>query len=354
MSAKPAFRCRSCMNSSPQNTTRFATSSNSRFFVGIDSGGTKSHLVIWTAEQMARYAQVMASEQELLQGAVYDGRFQGINLDVIDEYTATQRLSGIFEAAANALRIPTSVFLQQSEIVMGLAGLDTPSDKERADLWFRSVVLQFGLLRTQYTLLPDVELALWSASPHGVGVVLIAGTGSNCYGQDRVGHRAKTGGMSHFFSDEGGGFMLGWEALHTMNKMHDGRMEKTLLYDEVLRMYSVPNFAALKTLVVTADDYKHIVAQAAPAVQKLSAQGEPHSQHIVAQAIEELQRMVSTVVAQLDYSQDMYVYLVGSLFKDDFYRQQLTARLYSEGIRSQPMRIEAPVGGVVNWRRGNP
>jgi len=322
-----------------------------QYLLGIDSGGTKSQVMLWPMAQAERLAELSISEQDIVAGAIFQDRFQGINLDVIDQYTASQRLAAMLEAAADSARIPTATFLQQTKIVIGLAGLDTPADEERAELWFGSVLLQFGLLRSQVdgTLLPDVELALWSASRTGEGVVLIAGTGSNCFGRDVAGNRAKTGGMSHFFSDEGGGFMLGWEVLHILNKMHDGRIEKTQLYDAVLEAYAAPTFAALKTAVVTAHDYKHMVGQAAPVVQKLARAGEPNAVKIVTNAVEELQQMVETVIQQLDPSPNLYVYLVGSLFKDEFYRQQLITKLYSEGIRSQPLRVDAPVVGVVNW-----
>lgn len=327
------------------------SASHWQYLVGIDSGGTKSQLVIWTRDQVERLASFPVSEEQMLAAAVFSHRFQGINLDVIDQYTASQRLSGMLETAADALKVPTAFFIQQSKFVMGLAGLDTPSDEERAQLWFRSVLFQFGLMNADFTLLPDVELALWAASPNGAGVVLIAGTGSNCFGRDAAGNRAKTGGMSHFFSDEGGGFMLGWEALHVLNKMHDGRIAKTELYDALLEAYATPTFAALKTAIVTANDYKHIVGQAAPVVQRLARAGEPNCSGIITKAIQDLKLMVETVAKQLDPSPELYVYLVGSLFKDDFYRQQLISTLFSEGIRSQPMRIETPVVGVVSWSR---
>lgn len=322
-----------------------------QFLLGIDSGGSKSQMMLWPLAQAERLVQLSVSEQNIMAAAVFQDRFQGINLDVIDQYTASQRLAAMLEAAADAARLPTATFLQQTKIVMGLAGLDTPADVERAELWFGSVLLQFGLMKTQVdiTLLPDVELALWSASRIGEGVVLIAGTGSNCFGRDAAGNRAKTGGMSHFLSDEGGGFMLGWEGLHVLNKMHDGRLEKTQLYDEILTMYAAPTFAVLKTSIVTAHDYKHLVAQAAPVVQKLARAGEPNCVQIVTKAVSDLAVMVETVVQQLDPSPNLYAYLVGSLFKDEFYRQQLIAKLYSEGIRSQPLRVDAPVVGVVNW-----
>jgi N-acetylglucosamine kinase-like BadF-type ATPase len=324
--------------------------SNWQYLLGIDSGGTKSQLVIWKRAQLEQTPRGLFGEQQLLALALYNERFQGINLDVIDEYTASQRLFGMLESAANALRLPTEAFLQQTKIVMGLAGLDTPADEERAKLWFRSVLFQFGLLNCDFTLLPDVELALWAASPSGVGVVLIAGTGSNCFGMDAAGNRAKTGGMSHFLSDEGGGFMLGWEALHVLTKMHDGRIPQTELYDALLEAYAASSFAALKTLIVGATDYKHLVGQAGPVVQRFAKEGEQSCVEIVQRAVADLRRMAETVVSQLDPSPDLSVYLVGSLFRDDFYRQLLISQLYSEGIRSQPMRIEAPVVGVVSWQ----
>ncbi len=317
-----------------------------KYLIGIDAGGSKTKMVIWKTEIAAQLRQNHASEKEMLQSAVWQDTFPGINLDAIDTHDAQTRLLSMLERASYACQSSTWQFVQDCGVIMGMAGLDTQADRQRAELWLQTVLLQLGVEQANFMLLPDVELALWSAHPQGVGVVLIAGTGSNCYGRNTQGETAKTGGLSHYFSDEGSGFMLGWEAFHAIAKMYDGRLEATALLGQVLAAYNVADFPSLKNKMVSTSDPKKFIAQAAPVVQALAAQGEPVSRVIVEQATQDLFEMVETVWQQLTQS-DLEIFLVGSVFKDQFYQQLLMIKLQGKGLRAQFRWIENPVVGAV-------
>ena len=196
-------------------------------------------------------------------------------------------------------------------------------------------------------MLPDIELALWSASRNGVGIVLIAGTGSNCFGRNTQGQTAKTGGLSHYFSDEGGGFMLGWQALHEIAKMYDGRRPSTALLGQVLAAYNASDFPTLKSTVVNDPDMKRTVAKAAPVVQALAAQGEEVSRRLVDQATRDLAEMVMTVWSKLSSDPELPVYLVGGLFRDQFYCQLLMEQLQQQGLQCHIRGIKNPVVGAI-------
>jgi N-acetylglucosamine kinase-like BadF-type ATPase len=146
-------------------------------------------------------------------------------------------------------------------------------------------------------LLSDVELALSSVDVHGAGIVLIAGTGSNCFGRTSDGRSAKAGGLSHFFSDEGSGFALGWAALHLMGKMYDGRQEKTALWSALLAQYGISTFPELKQLITQATDYKSFVAKAAPVVQEQAALGDVDCRALVHSQLDELALMADQVAS---------------------------------------------------------
>lgn len=333
------------MNKLDANTTPVGSQ---KYLLGIDAGGSKTQVALWTWEQVIRLRQNWASESECLQSAVWQEKFPGINLDSVDAFTANQRIASLLEAVSYKTRLSTQSFLEKTKIIMGMAGLDTVNDQRRADLWLRTAMLQLGVVEPDFTLVPDVELALWSAESTGVGIVLIAGTGSNCYGRTSVGKTAKTGGLSHYFSDEGGGFMLGWQALHAIAKMYDGRRSSTALLGQILASYNAPDFPSLKNMVVNDPDMKRTVAKAAPVVQALAAQGEEVSLRLVQQATRDLSEMVMTVWQKLDSDPAIKVYLVGGLFRDDFYCNQLVEQLYQQGLQCQLRNVEAPVVGALN------
>lgn len=303
--------------------------------LGIDAGATKSHVVLWDDAQAAAGA---------VEPSLLNTKHPGLNLDVISGEEASARLWGIFEEAARVVEKELPDFFAQTKIVIGMAGLDTDLDRSNAQQWLDGTLHQ---KTQQYNvkLIPDVELALWAASPQGVGVLLIAGTGSNCFGRSGQGKTAKSGGLSHFFADEGSGFMLGWDALHRIAQMFDGRLPKDPLFDEVLRQYDEPDFPHLKRRIVQSTDYKHEVAKAAPAVQNLAHAGNPHALSLVEESVAQLAVMVQTVMKQLG-SEPLPVYLVGGLFQDDLYRKKLSTVLSDLGLSPAVTHIEFPVIGA--------
>jgi N-acetylglucosamine kinase-like BadF-type ATPase len=322
------------------------SNTDEQFVLGVDAGGTKTQVVLWRQAVAEKLYEYQVSESDIMQSALWQDKFPGINLDAIDTHTAYQRIASILEQASYKARMTTARFCETTQVIIGMAGLDTPQDQRRAGLWLQTSWLQLGVKSNLPLLIPDIELALWSANRQGVGIVLIAGTGSNCYGRNYKGEVAKTGGMSHYFSDEGSGFMLGWKALHEVAKMYDGRRETTALLGQVLAAYNVADFASLKNAVINSTDRKKTVAIAAPVVQALAMQGEPGAVALVDSAIADLAEMVETVWKKLD-SQTLPVFLVGSLFKDEAYRQRLVLRLQELGIPSQYRWIEAPVIGAI-------
>ena len=51
----------------------------------------------------------------------------------------------------------------------------------------------------------DQHAALYGAHCQGKGIILIAGTGSVCYGMDGMGGEARAGGWGYLIDDEGSG-----------------------------------------------------------------------------------------------------------------------------------------------------
>lgn len=312
--------------------------------LGIDAGATKSHVVLWDESQFSAGA---------VEPSLLNTKHPGLNLDVIAAEEAGQRLWAMFEEAARVIEKELTDFFAQTNIVVGMAGLDTDLDRENAQTWLDDTLRQ-RVETANVRLVPDVELALWSASASGVGVLLIAGTGSNCFGRNSDGKTAKAGGLSHFFADEGSGFMLGWEALHRVAQMYDGRLPKETIYDEVLQEYGESDFPHLKRRIVQSADYKHEVAKAAPAIQKLAHAGDPHALALVEGAVAQLAVMVQTVYKQISTSEALPVFMVGGLFQDNLYRENLSKTLAGLGITAEVKHVEFPVIGALRMAAGTP
>ncbi len=89
------------------------------------------------------------------------------------------------------------------------------------------------------TLGHDAPIALFGATGGKAGVVVIAGTGSVVFADDRKGNTAQVGGLGYVFSDEGSGFWLSAQTIRLAIKEHDDVIPKTGILDLVLKHFDV-------------------------------------------------------------------------------------------------------------------
>lgn len=120
-------------------------------------------------------------------------------------------------------------------MVCGTTGLDSPEDE--------------GLLRRLYEglsgfqcpiwLMNDVELAFRMICGD-LGLLILAGTGSICYGKNSHGESARVGGWhSAIFGDEGAGRYIDALALQLYSRWMDGCREDSPLIQEIQRITGV-------------------------------------------------------------------------------------------------------------------
>lgn len=89
-------------------------------------------------------------------------------------------------------------------LCIGAAGISNPATRVHLQN-----ALQAGGYHGPVTFTGDQQTALYGALGGPGGIVLIAGTGSICYGQSTDGREARSGGWGSLMDDEGGGFALG-------------------------------------------------------------------------------------------------------------------------------------------------
>jgi N-acetylglucosamine kinase-like BadF-type ATPase len=76
--------------------------------------------------------------------------------------------------------------------------------------------------RTVFRIEPDMLGGWASAFPAGAGVLVIAGTGSICYGRNRNGLEARSGGWGPLFGDQGSAYAIGVDGLRAIAAEIDG------------------------------------------------------------------------------------------------------------------------------------
>ena len=293
--------------------------------VGFDCGASHTRASIWKNDKL------LVSHDEIA----------GLNFDVI----------GKEEAVDLVMPVVTELSRYQGAVwVVGMAGLDNEHEEKEAVEWWKRVLASAGVKFSVLKVVSDIELVLWAGSEDGVGIGLIAGTGSNCVGRNLKGKEIKVGGMSHIMSDEGSGFSLGWRCLHIITKMNDGRVASNGLLKEVLGVYKKKNIVELKNYLVESEHMKSEVARAAIPLLSAAQKGERLAEEAVLVEVFELVQMVAAVNMRLSPIHHLDLYLAGSLFKNKYYlnifERKLKATFYD-----QKVSLVKPLDGVINMAK---
>ena len=190
----------------PNNSLKKPRRSNyHNLYLGVDGGGTKTQIVL------------INDAQEIVSEGVA-GASNPLRVGIENAVT------NIFTAIDNAC---DSANRSRSDIVsatLGLAGV------RRADIR-QSVLDSFRkrLAVKKIQVFTDAEIALYGTTLGKSGLVIIAGTGSICIGQDEAGKIAMAGGWGPIAGDEGGGSGIAKRGLQAIAKALDGRGKPTII-----------------------------------------------------------------------------------------------------------------------------
>ncbi|MBR3504852.1 MAG: hypothetical protein IKO07_11525 [Clostridia bacterium] len=154
------------------------------------------------------------------------------------------------------------------------------------------------------------------------GMVVISGTGTSAF--VRQGDRLiQVGGWGYLIDDAGGGYALGRGAVNAAYRDYDGRGQKTLLTDMVIRQVGLPLNEAI---AVFYEGGKRMIASFAPLVFEAAAAGDALARSLVDNACDELALLIATCAKHLTGAPYL-VGLSGSIWKADMIREGVRARL---------------------------
>jgi N-acetylglucosamine kinase-like BadF-type ATPase len=192
------------------------------YYLGIDGGGTKTEAVI--ADESGYVISRGTAGGANPHNYPLDIAFENVRMAVIKAQEGAQ-LSG------------KQINLHQFEtICIGLAGIDTQSDRDNVSQYINN--LPFGnrpFDGNKLILCNDGFIGLKSATDENWGVCLISSTGSNCYGVNRLGKESTAGDWGYLLGDQGSGFALGMKLIHRVIKEYDGRCANSKLTPIVMK-----------------------------------------------------------------------------------------------------------------------
>lgn len=113
--------------------------------------------------------------------------------------------------------------------LFGLAGADREADFRI----LRPMIAGLGFQR--HGIVCDTVIGLRAGTRQPDGVVVICGTGTNCYGINRLGQELQIGGFGYAFGDFGGGSDLAVEVFRSVIRSWEGREIPTRLSEAALK-----------------------------------------------------------------------------------------------------------------------
>lgn len=269
------------------------------FVAGIDGGGTHTRLELRDGEN--RY--------------VCRKEFGPFNLNAIGEAAFRRLLRQVF-AACGAME-------ECAGLCVGGAGVSNPELREILEQELERVRFQGS-----WKLCGDQEIALRGAMEEP-GIVVIAGTGSICFGRNAQNQTARSGGFGHLIDDGGSGYFLGREVLSLAVRQWDGRTLGGEILEEVYRRLGKAAPEAIVSFVYAPQTDKAAIARFSSVALELGEKGNAAALELLERGARELYELAAAVQQRLALQNCPIALLGGLLEKDNIYRRQ-TAKMLSE------------------------
>jgi len=298
------------------------------YYIGIDGGGTKTTCAVGDEAQILTSATAGPS-----------------NIVRVGEAQARKSLQQAVQQACAASGITPS---QVAGTCVGASGAAHP---ELAAI-MRRVLAE--ILPSPITVVGDMEIALEAAFGDGVGVIVIAGTGSIAYGRDKDGKTLRAGGWGFEIGDEGSAHWIGRAAVSAVLRASDQQgaaIASLPLVKNLCKAWGVGSLSDLARAAnsVPSPDFAVLV----PAVV---ATADDLAEQVLARAGRELAQVAAVVVRRL-FAEDSHasvpVAMTGGVFRhaapvrEAFYNE---LRKLEPRTRVMPQVVE-PVEGALRIAR---
>lgn len=275
-----------------------------RFVAGLDGGGSKTALCCMDA----------------VGNIICRDHFGQLNINGMDRPAIHKTLAD----AAGCIAELQSSGSACAGMTIATAGISNPECRG---------IIETGLRKAGYPgpfdLKGDHEAALRGAVGR-VGLVLIAGTGSICFGRSAQGQTARCGGWGYLLDDEGGGYALGRDILKAVLRAADGRAKPTALTPAVYRQISAERPEDLIRAAYDPIQGKQNIAGLAPLLQEAIDGGDAAAIAIAEHAAVELAAMCAAVVDKLQLSDSVLALSGGVLSNISALREALEIRLHKK------------------------
>jgi len=278
------------MAAQPQKTKHQRIFHN--LYLGVDGGGTNTRAVL-------------LNEEKLMIGEGSAGASNPLRVGV---ETAVSNIFSAVDAACDEANKTRSDIVSA---IFGLAGVRRVDLRQRV----RERIAQ-NLEIKKIEVVTDAEIALYGATLGKAGIVVIAGTGSICYGKNEKGETAVAGGWGPLAGDEGGGASIARRALQEIAKATDGRGNRTRLSEAGIDYFRTSSPENLLTAIYTPQMDNAKIAGFARLVVETAKEGDKIAVEILREAGFELGLAANAVIKKLNLQRGKVpIGYVGSIFR---------------------------------------
>ena len=242
-----------------------------RLLLGCDGGGTKTVAELAVLHDDGKIET--CGEGVAGPGNVLGGSSQTALGNLENAIDVAFQMSGLEAHAVDAM-------------VLSLAGAGRESERTVIHNWMKNRELAKRL-----EIVPDCRAVFEAGIPDGIGVVLVAGTGSIAMGRSPDGNFARCGGWGPLLGDEGGGYWIGINALRTVMHQLVNRSFPSPLATRVLHRFNASTAEQLTSRVYASETSRTRIAQTCIDVFD-TADDDVLSSEIVEQAAKHLAELV--------------------------------------------------------------
>ncbi|HEY3312712.1 MAG TPA: BadF/BadG/BcrA/BcrD ATPase family protein [Anaerolineales bacterium] len=297
-----------------------------RYFLGVDLGGTKTHMLI--ADETGR---------ALGFGEGGPGNHQDVGFDGMQKSLLT--------ALEQAL---DSTHLQRKDISgtgFGIAGYDWPSEKPA----MLASLNHLGI-EAPFTLVNDSIPGLVAGAEAGWGINVVSGTGCNCRGWDESHqNEGRVTGYGIIMGEAAGSGELVYRAMQLVGHAWSKRGPHTSLCDIFIKYCGARDLDDL--LEGYTEGRYQVGAETAPLVFQSAYAGDPVASELITWAGTELGEMANAVIRQLNFENLKFdVVLSGSMFEGGdllINPMRRTIQNVAPGARLVRLKVPPVLGAVL-------
>jgi N-acetylglucosamine kinase-like BadF-type ATPase len=294
------------------------------YVVGVDGGGTKTSVTI--ASLNGTVVDTFQSGAININGE----SLKNVHENFRDIFTNIKQKCGGVEVCA--------------AICIGTAGISNPAVKQ-----FLTEAAAANGYTGRFIITGDHQTAFYGALGKPCGAILIAGTGSVCYGKNADGEEHRTGGFGHLIDDEGSGYAIGRDILSAIVQEYDGRGKSTALTDMVYRQLDCSSVQELIGFVYNKATNKRDIAALSPSLTAACEAGDEVAWGIAKRCARELKKLTLPVIEKLGLQRESLAVAGSILLKDAYIKDEFCKIMQSEfqGLTIHSPKHDAAYGGVL-------